>query len=160
VLRLPHRVLPALALVSTGCSAAATDLVTINLADTDSVTVDSACTGDCVDTVTLQVDFAEDIAVDLSSQISIEQYKVEYAFDAMTVDFFADTTTLTLGSGETSYVDVYPASWEQQDQVYAEVGGDAVTGTATLTAAGYDWNDEVFTVSTQFSLTFEDTGAQ
>lgn len=158
MLPLPHRTLPALAVVATGCSATATDLVTIRLADSGPVIVDSACTGDCIDPVTLEVEFAENIAVDPDARISVEQYKVEYAIEAVDVDFFADTISLSVAPGDTGTAEVLPASWEQQDQVYAQVGGDPVSGSATLTVAGHDWNDDVFTVSTRFDITFEDLG--
>ncbi len=156
MLRLPLSLLPVLLVTATGCDAAATDLVAISLSDTSSVQIDSSCSGDCIDEVTLQVTFEEDIAVDLSSQISIEQYRVDYTLSDVQLTYFADTTSLRVTSGQVGYVDIMPASWEQQEEVVDAVGDAYVSGTATLTAAGYDWRDEVFTVSTDFAISFED----
>lgn len=155
MLRHPLRVLP-LVFVVTGCSPAATDLVSIALSDTSSVELDSDCFGDCIDEVSLQVTFEEHIAVDPTEQVEFLQYKVDYAFDGVQVSSLADTTSATVSSGETGFIDFLPASWEQQDEVYAAVGGDYLSGTGVLTLEGYDWRNELLSVTTQFTISFED----
>lgn len=145
-----------LALMATGCTPVPTDLVSVALSDGTSVELDSSCIGDCIDEVTLQVTFEEHLAVDLDEQVEFLQYKVDYAIEGVTITSFADETSLTVGTASTGFVDFLPASWIQQDEVYEAVGGDPISGTATVTLAGYDWRNENLLVSTSFEVSFED----
>lgn len=147
------------AMLLPACAPTPADLVDLSVADGGTVYIDTVCSTDCTgDTVSVAATFQESVMVDIDASIQLLQYKVEYVLDGVDtpVTYFADTTDQTISSGQTASFDIRMAAASQRALVSSLAGGQPVSGTATLTFAGYDWKDYVLTVEQQVPVVFDD----
>lgn len=155
--RNPTALVPLLALVATGCSPALADLVLFNINDGAGVSIDTICNSPCAgDDVSADIAFAEHILVDPTAELTLEQYRVEYAISGSdaALDYHSDTLAVSVTSGTTSYFTVNLAAASQRDALDALYLDGLDTATATITFAGYDQHDQVLQLDVDVPLTF------
>ena len=89
--------------------------------------------------------------------IDLLQYKIEYDLGdrVSAVPYFAGTTTLALKPGDTEPLQLTAAGAAQRSAVERAQGGQEITGNATVTVAGYDWDDRQVFVSLRFGVRFQ-----
>lgn len=148
---------PLLALLGAGCNPVVADLVELSVADGGTVDVDTICDDPCLgNEVSVEGTFEEHIAIDVEATVELLQYKVEYAFDAVdpAPDYFSDTISVTLTSGQTTTFTIDLAAASQREQVDEAMDGELATGTATVTFAGYDHRDELIELPVQVPIIF------
>jgi len=144
-------------MVVTGCTPALTDLVLFNINDGAGVSIDTICSAPCAgDDVSADISFAEAVLVDPTAQLTLEQYRVEYAIsgsDAV-LDYYSDTLAVSVTSGTTAYFSVNLAAASQRDALDALYLDGLDTATATITFAGYDQHDQVMQLDVDVPLSF------
>lgn len=123
------------------------------------VQVDSACAEACggADQIAVTIEYPRKQYRD-DEIVEVLQYRVDYnlAHISRQMPYFAGTVSVGLAPGDSAGVVLTVAGTEQRDYVHAAVGGDPVGGTATLSFAGYDWDDGQFTTESEFDIRFSD----
>ena len=109
--------------------------------------MDTACSATCAgDAVPVEVTFNESVLVDLTATVQLSEYKVEYKLDGTPAEvpyFAAASLDQSLAVGDTAVFDIRIAGSVQRASLSSLAAGQPMSGTATLTFAGYDWNDDL-----------------
>ncbi|MET0343743.1 MAG: hypothetical protein ABW252_22205 [Polyangiales bacterium] len=94
--------------------------------------------------------------------IELLQYRIDYALDPAigAVPFYADKVAVELKPGETKTLTLAAAGALQRTFVARALGGRAAAGQATITFAGYDWEDSQVLASSAFGIRFESNSEQ
>ena len=89
--------------------------------------------------------------------IELLQYRIDYALDPVVgvVPYYADTVAVELKPGETRPLTLVVAGSAQRAAVTRALGAQAAAGQATISFAGYDWENGQVTTSSSFSIRFE-----
>ncbi|MCB9779807.1 MAG: hypothetical protein H6742_14675 [Alphaproteobacteria bacterium] len=150
-----------LLIAGTGCAQTTAEMLEISLVNGTAVTVDMVCdaAGCAGDDVEAEVTFDAGLGVDDGAIVYVYEYRVDYAFanTSDTAPFFADLVEFEVPVEGTTAFTFDAAGTAQRDWVYGWAQNPTEAGTATLTIAGYDHNDDVFEASTEFSVSFQDT---
>ena len=148
------------ATLSTGCATGAADMLEITLLDDLPVSVDTVCTDTpCEgDGVEAELTFDPALGADDEAYFTVEQYRVDYTFvnTGEEAPFYADDLDLEIVVDETMTFSFDAAGSAQRAWVYGLSSGDEEAATAVLTLAGYDQDDQVFEISHEFPVVFED----
>jgi hypothetical protein len=146
-----------------GCDTTATeDQMVLTFAPYSTpVTVDVKCeNGGCSgeERISAKVAFDPDTYVPEGTRVEFEQYRVEYDLADVEdeVPYFANPLDLVVLPEETTAFYVYAAGQTQRDFVREAVGLETVRGTALLTLAGYDNQDEQVFLEKEFDISFGD----
>lgn len=160
-MRLPSFALGLGLLAAAGCSSdSAADRLRFNLnTGGGPVQVDTVCGGVCGggDQLEVGIGYASEGARG-DETIELHQYRVDYHEVRFVgeVPFFAGTLSVAIGPGENRTAVLTVAGTAQRNHIRDAIGGDPVSGTATLTFAGYDWDGEQFTAESVFDIRFAD----
>jgi hypothetical protein len=125
------------------------------------VKVDTFCdNGGCSgeEKLTVRVEFDDDAYVAEDTEVAFEQYRIDYQLDEVSRDipYFASPIRASLVPDDTTTVAVSASGKTQRTFVYKAVGDKVVKGTAYLTLAGYDDDDEVVMIEKSFDISFGD----
>ncbi|HHO49487.1 MAG TPA: hypothetical protein ENK18_01125 [Deltaproteobacteria bacterium] len=143
-----------------GCEAPPTiDL--LSLSASNSAVVDTFCDPGCNDTpthVVLGFDFHP--LLPGTATFEILQYRIDYQVeelvDEWAVPFYASPVTVEALIGEDTMFDLAVGDNTQRDWVLSALGPERVDALATLTVAGYDHQNTLIELSTDFTMFFED----
>jgi hypothetical protein len=150
----------ALGLSLVGCdSDAAEDRLVVTVGDGSTVNVDTFCDPSCsgAESIEVSLDYPRE-AYREAETIELLQYRVDYQLSDVGGDtpFFAGLISVVLGPGDGDDLTLKVVGNAQREHVVEEVGGDAVSGTATLKLTGYDWSDSWVTIEHDFPIRFAD----
>jgi len=89
--------------------------------------------------------------------IELLQYRIDYALDPLigVVPYYAGTVDVELKPGETRPLTLVAAGSAQRAAVTRALGAQAAAGQATISFAGYDWENGQVITSSSFSIRFE-----
>lgn len=131
------------------------------------VQVDTRCdNGGCETPAYLEVEVSIGGEPRADAVVEILQYRVDYDLAGVgeEVPFFAAATILTVSAGTPATFNVLAAGDRQRDWILTEFGYESLEGTAKLTLAGYDQDDEVIMADARFDIGFgdfqDDSGAE
>ena len=150
----------ALGLSLIGCDPQdAEDRLVLSVGDGSAVRVDTFCNPSCsgTDTIEVSLDYPRE-AYREAETIELLQYRVDYRLSDVggKTPFFAGVISVVLSPGDGDDLTLKIAGNAQREHVAEEVGGDAVSGTATLMLTGYDWRDSWVTIESDFPIRFAD----
>lgn len=124
--------------------------------------VDTTCEVTCggEDQISVLIDYPDRQYIE-DEVIELVQYRVDYDVPLVPgeIPYFAGTLGVSLAPGNGTTLALTAAGSRQRDFVGERVGGDNVAGTATLTLAGYDWDDAQLLIEGEFDIRFGDVGA-
>jgi hypothetical protein len=125
------------------------------------VNVDTDCgNGGCggQERIAATLGFDRDSYVAEDTRVQFEQYRVEYDLPDIEPDvpYFASPLDLVVTPAETTTFYFYAAGQTQRDFVREAAGGEPAQGTARLTLAGYDDQDEQVFLEKGFDISFAD----
>lgn len=121
--------------------------------------VDDVCDPECAgsDKVDLHISYRSTGSVQ-QHKVELVQYRVDYALTGVAgaVPFYGGRSSFEVAPGEDKVQSLVVVGSVQRDFVRSAVGGAAVTGTATLTLAGYDHDNHQIFLDTSFVVRFGD----
>jgi hypothetical protein len=141
-----------------GCgSDPASDRLLVTIDNVGPVQVDSACGQICggADQTAVALEYP-DQQYRADEIVQVLQYRVDYRLPNLRVPYFAGTVGAVIAPGDRASLLVTVAGTAQREDVFEAVGGDPVSGTATITFAGYDWDNGQFTTGAEFDVRFSD----
>ena len=146
-----------------GCdSDAVEDTLRVRLDLGQPLTVDTFCEGGCAgaDELTVRIEYP-DYPAELQPRdewVDFEQFRIDYALSTLDdeVPFFAGTSSVTVAPGDQASFSVTVAGSPQRAFVYDAIGGELAAGHATLTLAGYDWDNNQVFIERDFDIRFVD----
>jgi hypothetical protein len=146
------------ALLLAGCNDDAVDGdLTATTSAGGELVIDDVCTPSCVgnDSLEVQVAYASS-KIPQQGDVQLVQYRVDFTLPGLsgTVPFYAGQTSFALSPGKSQSESLLVAGTTQRQFVQLAAGGRAVSGTAKLTLAGYDFDNRQVFVSTTFAVTF------
>jgi hypothetical protein len=120
---------------------------------------DSSCGGDTDVGVVISYDNPNNTRTSKET-VELEQYRVDYSLIGLhNVPFFAADISgnhIALSPGASENITVPVVGQAQRDFVRKAAGGKAISGTATLKFAGYDFNNKQLFIDTDFNVSLDD----
>lgn len=158
-------------LVTAACGPSATeDALAITFgsgAGAPPVQVDVDClNGGCesIEELAGELTYSDEEATAVDAEVEILQYRIDYALaaphDDVDLPYFAGHVALTVKVGETVGFNVVAAGEKQRQFILARYPDDQLRGTATLTLAGYDQQNEQVFPRADFDIYFDDFVAE
>ena len=123
------------------------------------VDVDTRCeNGGCDSLEQVEASVSIDAHGHADAAIEILQYRVDYDLVGVAeqVPYYASETNLTVSADTAATLTVNAAGERQREWIIARFGFDQLQGTATLTLAGYDQDDNVKQAEAEFAIRFGD----
>jgi len=155
----------ALGVLMLGCDAKSTaDRLQLTLgAEGGPVSVDTTCAETCGgnDQLALHVAYSDDLYPPQET-IELLQYRIDYDLrgaSKVKLPFFAGKTRITLIPGGSADVSLAAAGSAQRALALENHPTETLAGTATLSVAGYDWDNAEVVVTATFDIEFSDLGA-
>lgn len=155
------RITVSLALFAFGCSGAVElDVGLASGASGAPVQVDTRCdNGGCEsgDRVDLVVGIRNDDQP--AATVEVQQYRVSYDLPDVApevVPYFAAELEVSIVAGSPATLSVKAVGQRQREWILSRAGYDQIDGTATVTLAGYDQDDEVVEAQVDFAIAFGD----
>lgn len=131
-------------LALTGCFSTG-DALRLTIDDPSEVVFDTVCSG-CSTEVALTLAYASGAPGPADATFDLAQYRVDYTLeDGRPMDFFADSLSGSVAEGELLTFSVAAAGRSQREIIFESFGSEEVSGVATLTLEGYDYDDMVWT---------------
>lgn len=144
-------------LLSASCSVSAAGplSLTAKLPSGDSLQIDERCVPACAgdEKVEVVVKHTTSGAVQ-HVDVDLVQYRVDYAVDGVTVPFYGGKIGLPVAPGQERVMSLVVVGAAQRSAVWQAAASAPVTGSATLTIAGYDGNNEQIFLATTFAVRF------
>jgi hypothetical protein len=131
----------------------------VRFPDASRVEVDVDCGGGCGGTSRLGVEIEYDAEFRPDDEtVELLQYRIDYELDGLDEQppFFADEQGIALTPGDVVSFDVTPAGPAQREFVREQADGESVSGVATITFAGYDYDDAQIFIEADFPIRFSD----
>lgn len=142
-------------LALTGCFSTG-DALRLTIDDPSEVVIDTVCSG-CSTQVAATIAYASGAPGPADATFDLAQYRVDYTLeDGRPMDFFADAITGSVAEGETLSLSLAAGGRAQREIIFESFGSDPVTGTATVTLEGYDYDDSVWSPDpVEFSFVYK-----
>lgn len=130
-------------LALTGCFSTG-DALRLTIDDPSEVVIDTVCSG-CSTQVAATIAYASGAPGPADATFDLAQYRIDYTLeDGRPIDFYADAITGSVAEGETLGINLDAGGRSQREIIFDSFGSDEVTGTATVTLEGYDYDDTVW----------------
>jgi hypothetical protein len=122
------------------------------------VEVDTRCETECGGSDQLQVDVGISNEGRRDSAVEIRQYRVDYELLDVQgqVPFYADEMLQEVTVESPATFSVRAAGSIQREWIVKQFGYDRIDGTATLTLAGHDEDDQLVLAEASFAIAFGD----
>lgn len=100
--------------------------------------------------------FDANVLVSETGRFEVQQFRIDYDIPDADIPFYAETTWAMVLVGTESPFNFRPAGEAQRDRARNSMTGDKLTGTATISLAGYDHRNEVVETEATFDIVFRD----